>query len=1272
MRKIMRWLGVSSIIFMAAAGWGANLTPFGDFERGGRGDRPAEFWYRAGNEYLSAWPDWKLTEEQKVSGRYSVTTDTIREFIVCGETMPGWITGSVSLRADKPGTKIVIRISWVNRSLNRIDQTETVEVGTAWEKHTIKVEAIGDQSMELAVHAEKAGTRIWADDFVIDGNPVSDQFTNNVTVYDKCETQTNAPATGTPKPSYSEAQVKKTPMDVVRAKPVDIAKLQEYAGEGRDGQGRVGLTIDAPENAVEMPYVTGGVPFPRGKLFHRNCVRLVDEGGREVAAQFDVLSRWPADGSIMALLVTTPLSDKAGRLFLEFGPTVKPAEVADQLDPKVAERLPILTPSVIGAEGEVYEPADRTTRAELVGPLRMIWTVEGRLKGPGGKSAGRYVTRATLWRGSKRYAVAHSWINDEKDTSIPIRGAGLKGFPSGSSKAPSLLTQVALNKVFFSSTATDVVLPVAPPASTNVINRENGLFGGALAVRDFWQNHPMAVESKADGQVVWLWPETVRGVFIPQGFARQWDFLVDPDGGLKRPYATVAMPILRPDPQWMCDSGVFEFIMPPDPERFPIFEERVNVMKVLGRFALNEKESRNLYGVFNYGDAPGGDVWSNLESMADHELFLHWMRGKDREHYDMARLAAEHYRDIDIHHGAGFAHTHCFNHVAADEGWSHAWIQGLRDLYFLQGDLGSLETLAQMGERLVQKPAGFASGRDWTRALDDMVDIYSVTGDPKYMAALKEQFAELRRRQLPEIAVTGAERFSWYEDRYSAGCAFTWYGCQAMAKLHLLTNDADILDTLRREMDLSLDVQTKSLRSKCILPGEKLTQDRQAMELGDGFALGRGSTLFPPLGYLSSATGDRNYLDLGMKILAYYMLNLRSGTDNSATAYATIFLRYARDAGLGATDEAKAFKQARDFSYERWPKGVANGGFEEDNFAYWGVKKVPGANFYYDDLVKVGYYLDEKVKHSGRRSLRLHSDNRTRHMSVEGCFALEPERRYRASFWYRADEAMQPSWGLILREYDTDNGSGVSLAPTGREDGGWKEVAGNFTTGARTVAKILLNNRSGTGDAWFDDVAIEDKGKALALLTANGLGREPDKKNPPYPALTLDTGGSYVADKPMSETAAKEGEPILFTKGELTDGANGGYAYWQKRDSGSILFDLKKPFPVRQVRVNVMIDERKAHGVKRIELRLDDASGKLLGAIEPAKNGWNEFDGLDVEAQKLAVVVTKLEGRTYLTLSEVEIWGEKPASSSSEAPRNFKPNLYDRLRETILRFFRSR
>jgi len=1250
MIKIIRWFGISSIIFMAAAGWGANLTPFGDFERGGCGDRPAEFWYRAGNEYLSAWPDWKLTEEQKVSGRYSVMTDTIREFIVCGETMPGWITGSVSLRADKPGTKIIIRMSWCGPNLNRIDKTETVDVGTAWEKHTIKVEAIKGQSVDLAVRAEKAGIRIWADDFIIDGNPVSDQFTNNVTVYDQCKTQTNAPTTGIPKPSYNKAQVKSTPMDVVRAKPVDIAKLQEYTGEGRDGQGRVGLTIDAPESAVEMPYVTGGVPFPRGKLFHRDRVRLVDEDGREVAAQFDILSRWPADGSIMALLVTTPLPVKGNRLFLEFGPAMRPAEITEQLDPKAGERLPILTPWVIGAEGEVYEPANRTTRAELAGPLRMIWTVEGRLKWPGGKSVGRYVTRATLWRGSKRYAVAHSWINDEKDTSIPIHGAGLKGFPLGSSKAPSLLTQVALNKVFFSSTATDVVLPVAPPASTNVINRENGLFGGALAVRDFWQNHPMAVESKADGQVVWLWPETVRGVFIPQGFARQWDFLVDPDGGLKRPYATVAMPILRPDPQWMCDSGVFEFIMPPDPERFPIFEERVNVMKVLGRFALSEKESRNLYGVFNYGDATG-DGWSNLESMADHELFLHWMRGRDREHYDMARLAAEHYRDMDIHHGAGFAHYHCFNHVAAGENWSHAWIQGLRDLYFLQGDLGSLEVLAQMGERLVQKPAGFESGRDWTRALDNMVDIYSVTGDQRCLTALKEQFAELRRRQLPETAVTGAERFSWYEDLYWAGCAFTWYGCQAMAKLHLLTNDADILNTLRREMDLSIDVQTKSLQSRYILPGEKLTQDHQAMELGN-FAFGRGSTLFPPLGYLSSTTGDRHYLDLGMKILAHYMLNLRSGSDNPATAYATIFLRYARDAGLGATDEAKAFRQARDFSYERWPKGVANGGFEENNFAYWrgeGAKKVPGLNYYYSDLLKVGSYLDENVKRSGRRSLRVHSDDRMRSMSVYGSFALEPERRYRASFWYRADETIQPSWGLALREYDTDNYSGVNLAPTGREDRGWKEVAGNFMTGARTVAEFSLGHRSGTGDAWFDDVAIEDKGKALVLLTANGLGRESDKK-PPYPALTLDTGGSYVADKPMSETAAKEGEPILFTKGELTDGANGGYAFWLKQDSGSILFDLKKPFPVRQVRVNVMIDEgRKAHGVRRIELHLNDAAGKLLGAIEPAKNGWNEFDGLDVEAQKLAVVVTKLEGRTYLTLSEVEIWGEKPSSSSSKA-----------------------
>jgi len=246
---------------------------------------------------------------------------------------------------------------------------------------------------------------------------------------------------------------------------------------------------------------------------------------------------------------------------------------------------------------------------------------------------------------------------------------------------------------------------------------------------------------------------------------------------------------------------------------------------------------------------------------------------------------------------------------------------------------------------------------------------------------------------------------------------------------------------------------------------------------------------------------------------------------------------------------------------------------------------------------------------------------------------------------------MNPSFAMSFREYDTDRSQGVALRATGKEEGEWKEYAGEFMTSVRAVLNVSLGNRRGTGDVWYDDVAVEDQGPVYSLLTNNGMGRDWAKK-PPYPDLAVATGGSYLPDKKMSTDTEPEGTPIPFTKGCLTDGVSkydyrqkprGAYAYWHGRDRGSIVFNLKKPCRIRSVRLNALIDSgRKVHGVRRIELRQGSSTGKLLGAIEPAQNGWNALEVLDVTAQRLTLVLFKLEGRSYVTLSEVEIWGELP------------------------------
>ena len=1223
-----------------------NLAVHGDFESAGSSTdpaRPAEFWHRVGESYLAAYPDWRRTDEAPMSGRWCVTTSTTRELIVCGEGSPGGLRASFALRASQPGTHVRLRLSWWRR-LRRMDETTEVIVGREWQQFDIDTEVLQGGPLEAGISLVDRGAELWADDVRILGEPCPKQLVE---------------ADG------EEGGVLGRPPTPPPA-PAAAASRQDYGGDAPDQPGRTPLRLEIPEDCVELPCVSGGIPFPQGQLFRAEHVRVLDGAEQEVATQVEVLARWLSDHSIKVLLVTLPRRAGTTEFTLEFGPNVQRQGVDAPLEVSTDDRgIEVRTgtaaflfakgragPNIDGADsvGPFATTADGvgcsaeacSQRIEISGPLRAVIAVAGRLGADAAVGCGRFVTRYEFWRRSGRVRISHTWVNDEQRQRLLIRSAGFVLPAPGGASSP-LLTQTS-HAGRFSTSAAAVVLPPAEDAEQR---RHDGLFG-TMAVRDFWQNHPCGTELTAEGLRIWLWPPTVRGVFLAQGMARQWEFLFDAEGKtLRRPFRSVALPLLSSSPEWNCASGVFEHLLPPDPQAFPVFEKRVGSLATLGRFSAEERERSGHYGVFDYGDAPGDGGWANLESMAAHELFLHWLRTGSREHFDTARLAAEHYRDVDIHHGAGFCHTHCNNHVYSGESWSHSWIQGVRDLYFLLGDLRALDVLREVGDRLLTKPVGWTSGRDWTRPIDNLVDIAGATADPRYLECARRHVEELGRRQVPENAICGAERGSWYEDRYEAGCAFTWYGCQAMAKLHHETADADVLAVLRREMDISLDVATKAVRSHVVLPGTEVSVDRQAYVLANPYALGRGSTLFPPLGYLAAVTGQKGYIDLGMKVLAHYMLNLRGGSDASATSYASVFLQYAKKAGIGAQEEGQAFSRAKDFSYEQWPATLENGDFEADHFRGWSVKKVPGQDHYYDDLVRVGYYLDEDVQHGGRRSLRFHSDNRSRRMSVEGMCRLRPHTRWRASLWMKSDPGMKPGASVTLREYDKDRSNGVALRPAGDVVAGWQQLVGDFTTATRSVARVSLVNGGGTGDAWFDDVSIEETGRAYTLLTNNGAGRE--WRKPAYPGLGLDSAGSYEPDEAMSGDVQSEDRAIRFTEGCLTDGVSkydhrqepiASYAYWTGRPRGSIRFDLDRVFRIRTVRVHVLNGGDRGHGTRRIELRLGPADGTVLAAADPAADGWNVFDRLNVASRHLTLVLTTLEGARYTTLSEVEVWGE--------------------------------
>ena len=181
------------------------------------------------------------------------------------------------------------------------------------------------------------------------------------------------------------------------------------------------------------------------------------------------------------------------------------------------------------------------------------------------------------------------------------------------------------------------------------------------------------------------------------------------------------------------------------------------------------------------------------------------------------------------------------------------------------------------------------------------------------------------------------------------------------------------------------------------------------------------------------------------------------------------------------------------------------------------------------------------------------------------------------------------------------------------------------------------------------------------LLTDNGLANA--KHNEYKDAPLLNSDGCYTPKPPFSSDQGKKLPPrIPFAVGALTNGDStfnwkrrpGPYSYWQRLRRGEVELDLAKPHRIRRVRVCVL--NRAPHGTARIELfakgdPLEFTDLLKIDELE-AKDGWNDFMGLNTLADGVRLVFHGMKGRSYITVSEVEIWGSPaPEGAVAKSPR---------------------
>jgi len=189
-------------------------------------------------------------------------------------------------------------------------------------------------------------------------------------------------------------------------------------------------------------------------------------------------------------------------------------------------------------------------------------------------------------------------------------------------------------------------------------------------------------------------------------------------------------------------------------------------------------------------------------------------------------------------------------------------------------------------------------------------------------------------------------------------------------------------------------------------------------------------------------------------------------------------------------------------------------------------------------------------------------------------------------------------------------------------------------------------------------VCAASQAQESLLLTDNGLN---NAEHSEYAGAPMhQTGGSYTVNPPLAN--AEEGRTrYSFAEGSFTNGDSSfdhqreptPYAYWHGQPQGELIVSLGMACQIDRVRLCALSPEDGPHGTREIEVfvkgdPLEFPDALRVGKIEPVQDGWNEL-AVDRRADGLRIVFSLAPGKSYITLSEVEVWGS-PLPEDQQQP----------------------
>ena len=505
-----------------------------------------------------------------------------------------------------------------------------------------------------------------------------------------------------------------TGFEWVDAEPATLAEAKALKVGGSLGPIPVLATNPTDQPLAAYPHRLG-VPIPKGSLADVGQLRLADDDGNGVPADFGVLSRWD-DGSVRwasadfladlpaggdaRFVVTQGKADggggdggvqvtnsddgvrvDTGRLSFELSREPFLALRRVRVDGRDLGDLD-LRGTVVGVDGETFTTdggLDDLTVEDADGTAASV-VARGRHVGDGGSLLAWRMT-FRVWAGSPLLEVQHVF--------------GIDDTASESTKFKSLVLDVGLTgeapeQAVWQRDERQYEVTVDGQTRVRTGGHE-GVFdlggGATLAVRDFWQNYPKRVATRDNRLFIGLAPELPAGEYddepqdlvtrlflsmrggvyeFMQGLQRRHTLLFDFGGRATPSLDTLA----RTTPDAYADSGAMgPMLAEADlPRRYAEYGDFARSM--LDRY-VDDRRQKRAYGLMNWGDWYGERRynWGNNEYDGVHGLLGHYAMLGDLDFLREGSLMAEHLVDVDIRHHArdprqvGSTYIHLVGHT---------------------------------------------------------------------------------------------------------------------------------------------------------------------------------------------------------------------------------------------------------------------------------------------------------------------------------------------------------------------------------------------------------------------------------------------------------------------------------------------------------------------------------------------------------------------------------------------------------------------------------